>query len=100
MAKKRKPTGASAGKTGQWPLGQNEVAENINHIMESMDTYTKHRIECGVCGASDTTRDETEGKFARGLYADGWRYVTSEKFGMRSVMCPKCSQTPDDDRGE
>mgnify|MGYP001617582452 CR=1 FL=1 len=82
------------------PLKATEEAYQMNLFVESMETYTKHKIECFLCLKSETARDTTEQRFARHLYRDGWRYVTSKKFKTIGVMCPYCAKTPDAKRGD
>lgn len=99
MPKRNKVTGATAGKPEPFPAGS-EVADQTNRLMESMETYTKHRVQCWCCGESDSTRDVTEARYARELYQSGWRYETSEKYQSEGVLCPECAKTPDAERGE
>jgi hypothetical protein len=99
MAKFRKPTGASAEKSESF-LTANNVAEQTNRLMESMDTYTKHRVECWCCGKTDSARDITEARYARELYDRGWRYVASEKFQTVGILCQGCAETADAKRGQ
>lgn len=71
------------------------AASQMNHMIESFETYTKHRIECFVCLKAETDRDITEAKFARWLYQEGWRYKASDSCQTIGIMCPKCAAKPD-----
>ncbi len=66
----------------------------------SMDTMTVHELQCFVCGSKEDTDVESEVEFARSLYADGWRWMTSKKLNTAGAMCPQCVALPDKQRGE
>jgi hypothetical protein len=69
-------------------------------LARSAETYTKHAIECFVCGERDSERDMTLAEYAKGLYEDGWRYVNSATFQTIGAVCRKCAATPDAKRGD
>src|SRR4051794_13441663 len=97
MAKRKKLATAPLAGSEADMLRGNEQAEQMNHLMESMETYTKHSIECWSCGKRETERDTTEARFARELFADGWRYVESKRYATIGAACPKCAKNPDSD---
>ncbi len=109
MAKRRKsvkpkvrtkgPTEPASGIATNFPA-PTEAAVQINRLMESLDTYTEHRVECWGCGEEDAERDVTEARFAQSLYKAGWRYVASEKFATEGTLCPECAATPDAELGD
>lgn len=72
----------------------------INHLAESVESYSKHKIECFLCLKKESARDVSESSFARDLYKSGWRHLVSEKFATIGAMCPECAALPDSERGE
>jgi hypothetical protein len=66
----------------------NERLKQLHKLVESMESYTKHRIECYECLASESERDVTEQRFARYLHEEGWRYHVGPK--EEGVLCPEC----------
>lgn len=79
---------------------EERASDQLNRLIESMDSYTKHKVECFCCCKTDSTRDTSEASYARELYEEGWRYVTSERLQTMGVMCPECVAIPDAKRGE
>lgn len=69
-------------------------------LVRSLETYSKHRIECCICGEAQSTRDVSAWDYAEILHSDGWRSSESDKFCVMGPMCPKCFETPDAERGE
>lgn len=69
-------------------------------LVQSVETISKHLIDCCICGSEDEQEGGSDETFAAFLYDEGWRHSASDKFGIEGPMCPECAQTPDADRGE
>lgn len=88
-------------KKGQERLGSaTPEAEQLNRLVESMDTCTKHSIQCFVCGEAHDGEDISEQQFARQLHLCGWRWVHSEALNSEVPMCRECAEMPDAKRAE
>lgn len=74
------------------------ASDQKGQIAHNAETYTKHRVECWVCGKKDSERDCTLTQYAKGLYDEGWRVISSEKYQTLGIACPRCAKTPDKDR--
>ena len=73
-----------------------EPSKNLNLGVES---YTKHRIECSVCGEVDTIDDSDWSPGRREAISvfvgRGWRRAMSDKYGLIGVICPSCLELGD-----
>jgi hypothetical protein len=69
-------------------------------LARSLESYQKHRIECCICGKTDSGTDMAAATYADYLHSDGWRYSESDKFCVMGPMCHDCLEIPDAERGE
>ena len=60
---------------------------------------TTHLVTCGFCGRAGRSADSLK-EAAAIFHAWGWRNVSSEKFGIVAIACPRCARMPDSQRGE
>lgn len=72
----------------------------ITNLKKCVEEVTHCSIDCCVCGKVEEEDNSSPAVLAAGLYKEGWRYASSEKFQVEGAMCPTCVRTPDADRGE
>jgi hypothetical protein len=81
-----------------------EQRDHIDNLALCCEDDVTIRIECSICGESyeNHVSDTDEipvafhGDTAKEAYSDGWRYASSEVFGMIGPLCSSCVEHKDD----
>lgn len=97
---RKKKAAASVSSAPPYDYTPSDPAKQVSLLVENMDSYQKHSIDCFICMSRDSVRGMSEVDYATALYAEGWRIIDSDSLKSIGVACPKCVAMPDEQRGE